>query len=333
MVNSYNFEEIEFFIDELKISGTLTLPKKKQNPCVILLNGYGSETRDLPVRNFKRYEFLANLLAKHGIASLRYDDRGSGKSSKVDWHDYTFEDLTTEVLEAQSFLKEHSFIDSKKIGLFGHSLGAIIAPLAASKNDDFSFVISAAPHGLIGLETAIQTRNAIAKLSGETREEITLQEKFIRNILKDLQEEKTSKDAIVKLKQNMLKRYQDTIKQEEREEVSFESFLQSTFEGFLLAYGDKPMYRSFLKFNPQNMYQKINCPILLLFADNDLIHPSEIHRKAIDLAFSKTETSITIHNFPDANHDFTKTKNKKITGFIDNFCKRITCWISNQFNY
>ena len=87
---TYEEMEIEFSIKDITLSGTLTIPKKEQNPCAILLSGYGAVTRDNSSRNFPRYKVLAEELVRKGIASLRFDDRGSGKSTKVNWHEYTF---------------------------------------------------------------------------------------------------------------------------------------------------------------------------------------------------------------------------------------------------
>lgn len=37
----YSEKEIEFSIEDITLSGTLTFPQKEQNPCSILLSGYG----------------------------------------------------------------------------------------------------------------------------------------------------------------------------------------------------------------------------------------------------------------------------------------------------
>jgi alpha-beta hydrolase superfamily lysophospholipase len=338
-MSSHKTEEITIIDAGIKIAGTLTLPNNEANPCVILLSGYGAETRDYAAGDFNRYEFLADELAKNGIASFRYDDRGCGKSSDVNWHNYTFDDLADEVIKIHSVLKDHHqtssrgnpSIHTKKIGLFGHSLGATIAPLAATKNTDFSFVISAAPHGLIGIETAIQSRSSLAIAAGEDQKEIAIQAEFLRKILIDLQDEKTSKNALAVLKQVMLKWYQETVEKEDREKITFEMFLKPTYEGFLLSFGDTPMYKSFLKFDPLEMYSKLKCPILLLFAENDSMHPAMVHREPILTTLIETNQNVTIQDFSNANHGFTKRENQTVFGFIDDFCDVIIAWIKNQF--
>lgn len=329
---TYEEIEIEFSIKDITLSGTLTIPKKERNPCTILLSGYGSVTRDNPSRNFPRYKVLAEELVRKGIASLRFDDRGSGKSTKVNWHDYTFDDLADEALAAVKFVKEILNIDSEKIGFIGHSLGATIGPLAASKSKEIAFISSLAPHGLIGVETAINSRNAMSKGLGESSEEITRWSKRLREILRELRDQKTKKNPLTNLKQLMEERYEKLQAEFKNNFQTFESFIGSTYEGALLQLGETSMYKSFLAFNPQEMYEQLNCPIQLMFAGNDSMHPIEIHKNPIKIALSKTNIDVKIVDFPDANHNFTTIENQVTTGFVAGFCECISDWIRNLFD-
>ncbi|MEA2071123.1 MAG: alpha/beta hydrolase [Asgard group archaeon] len=162
-------KEVDFLINNIQISGTLTIPKNECKQGIVFLSGYGPVTRDNEVKGLKRYKILAQMFAENNITSLRFDDRGCGKSTDVNWHDYTFNDLAKEAIAAANFLRNHPEITTDKIGFFGHSLGAIIGPLAATMNDDIAFIISAAPPGLNGQETALQTRNFIAKQKRRNR--------------------------------------------------------------------------------------------------------------------------------------------------------------------
>ncbi|NHJ32672.1 MAG: alpha/beta hydrolase [Asgard group archaeon] len=324
----YLEKEIEFSIKDLTLSGTLTLPKKERNPCAILLSGYGSTARDNTTGDFPRYKVLAEQLATNGFASFRFDDRGSGKSSKVNWHDYTFDDLADEALVAFDLVKNNKKITAEKIGFIGHSLGATTGLLAASKNKEVAFVVAAAPHGMIGVDTAINTRNAIARNADESQEEITQWSGTLRDILIGLQNKNTSKESLSKLKQALYDKYQRNISEEKRKELSFETFLQSTYEGFVLALGDTNMYRSFLNFNPWNAYNQLACHTLLVYAGNDLLHPSEIHKPTIETIFKENIGSkMDVLEFKNANHDFTIKENQKVIGFVDSFCELIINWI------
>jgi len=113
---------------------------------------------------------------------------------------------------------------------------------------------------------------------------------------------------------------------------TFEIFIESTYEGALLQIGETAMYKSFLAFNPQEMYKQLNCPIQLIFAGNDTMHPIEIHKKPIKTALSKMNIDIIITDFPNANHNFTTIENQMTTGFVAGFCEFISDWIRNLFD-
>ena len=324
-----NEEEFEFTVDNLTLSGTLTLPIMEKSPCAILLSGYGAETRDYETKEFKRYKVLSEKLADNGIASLRFDDRGCGKSTDVNWHNYTFEDLANEAINAYLALKNHPSIDSNKIGFIGHSLGGAIAPFAASKNAEISFVVSTGPHGLIGIETAIQTSNSIAKAAGESIESIENWSEALKDILSDLQNPESSQEAVQKLQLEMEKKYQKLPNEKKEHFPTFESFIKTTYEGFLLVFGNTPMYRYFLGFDPQNIYKKVTCPICIIFAKNDMLHPMTKHKDAIIQALEGIGKEYsTVIEF-NANHDFVHNEEKNTIRFVDGFCEKIINWINN----
>lgn len=69
------------------------------------------------------------------------------------------------------FLQKRKEIDSNRIGLLGHILGAAIAPLAASTSEAIAFIVVLGGHGLIGSETGKISRRYIGRALGETEEE------------------------------------------------------------------------------------------------------------------------------------------------------------------
>lgn len=91
--------------------------------------------------------FLADLFARKGIAALIFDKRGVGKSTG-NWRQSTFNDLARDAIAGIEFLKGRRDIDAGRIGIFGHSQGAAIAPLVASLSSAVSFVIASAASGI-----------------------------------------------------------------------------------------------------------------------------------------------------------------------------------------
>lgn len=133
------------------LSGTLTWPEgydgKKPVPVVIMVSGSGLQNRDEEVFGHKPFLVLADRLARNGIASLRYDDRGTGKSTG-DASKATTSDFMKDAAAGLELLRsmEGKF---SRVGVIGHSEGGLIAfMLAADGMTDF--IVSMAGTGVKG---------------------------------------------------------------------------------------------------------------------------------------------------------------------------------------
>lgn len=133
------------------LSGTLTWPEgydgKKPVPVVIMVSGSGMQNRDEEVFGHKPFLVLADRLARNGIASLRYDDRGTGKSTG-DASKATTSDFMKDAAAGLELLRS---MDGKfsRVGVIGHSEGGLIAfMLAADGRTDF--IVSMAGTGVKG---------------------------------------------------------------------------------------------------------------------------------------------------------------------------------------
>lgn len=133
------------------LSGTLTWPEgydgKKPVPVVIMVSGSGLQNRDEEVFGHKPFLVLADRLARNGIASLRYDDRGTGKSTG-DVSKATTSDFMKDAAAGLELLRS---MDGKfsRVGVIGHSEGGLIAfMLAADGRTDF--IVSMAGTGVKG---------------------------------------------------------------------------------------------------------------------------------------------------------------------------------------
>lgn len=113
--------------DGLPLSGTLTLPAGLgPHPAVLLLHGSGRLDRDANTGRL-RMELgkpLAAALAQNGIASLRYDRRGTG-ATPGDWRATGFDDNRDDGEAALRALAERSDIHADAVGVVGHSEGAV----------------------------------------------------------------------------------------------------------------------------------------------------------------------------------------------------------------
>ncbi len=86
---------------------------------------------------------LARHFARAGFACLSWDKPGVGKSTG-DYMTQTLRDRADEALAAVRYVRGRKEIRGDRIGLWGHSQGGMVAPLAASLSDDVAFVIDVA---------------------------------------------------------------------------------------------------------------------------------------------------------------------------------------------
>jgi len=157
----YSTEELSFCNGDAVLQGTLTLPKDctRDTPVVLLVTGSGQQNRDEEIFGHKPFAVIADALARAGIATLRYDDRGFGASTG-DIAGCTTEDLKNDALSGVELLRERF----NCVGVAGHSEGGTIAfMLAAEKKVDF--VISLAGGVVSMAETLIrQNEDVLSKL-------------------------------------------------------------------------------------------------------------------------------------------------------------------------
>lgn len=122
--------KIEFKRDGLTLRGALVLPSNKTSKLVILLHGFAS---DMGYTNDSLLYQLSKQLNQVGIATLRFDFNGHGKS------DGKFEDMTVlnEIADAKAALDYARAIPQiKKIMLLGHSQGGVVASMLAGYYPD-----------------------------------------------------------------------------------------------------------------------------------------------------------------------------------------------------
>lgn len=163
----YATEEVTFTntADGAVFSGTLTYPvgyekmAESDTPIVIMVTGSGQQNRDEEVFDHKPFLVLADHLARNGIASLRYDDRGTGKSTG-DTGELTTETNMEDALAAVSFVRQTGRFDST--GVLGHSEGGAIAFMLGARGKA-DFIVSMAGPGVKGDSVLIgQNRLALA---------------------------------------------------------------------------------------------------------------------------------------------------------------------------
>ncbi len=288
----YDEEEVgyENRRDGVKLAGTLTLPRGKGPfPAALLITGSGPQDRDESLLGHKPFLVLADYLTRQGIAVLRVDDRGvDGSTGSVP--NSTSEDLAADVTAGIEFLKARKGIDSKQIGLIGHSEGGLIAPMVAAQNADVAFIVLMAGTGLTGEEILYLQGSLILKAGGASVEQLAKQRATQEIIFKVLKEEKDPAAAENRLHEELSK----SATEEERKKFAIQIKQVNTV-----------WFRYFLTFDPRPALREVKCPVLALNGENDLQVPVNENLREIEAALKAGgNKDVTIVRLPKLNHLF-----------------------------
>ena len=181
----YDQEDVTFSNGDATLSGTLVYPQgwngRKKVPVAILVSGSGLQNRDEELFGHKPFLVIADYLARKGIATLRYDDRGAGKSTG-DGATATTMDFMEDAAAGTEFLR--SLGKFGKVGIIGHSEGGEIAYMLGAR-EKVDFLVSLAGPGIQGDSILLlQNLNALRKAGltmGLTKEYVRFQVKANHN--------------------------------------------------------------------------------------------------------------------------------------------------------
>ncbi len=303
----YLEEEVVFDNSEalVSLSGTLTIPSGDGKfPVVVLISGSGPQDRDETVANHKPFWILADYLTRQGIAVLRFDDRGVGKSTG-NFSEATTADFSTDVLSAVKYLKSRDDIDSNNIGLIGHSEGGIIAPLAANQTKDVSFIVLLASTGIPGSEISLMQSISMRPFP------VPNEKAYEQAIRKAITIAGSNKELSV-IKSELLEHYNSTITPILQPLVGDDKKVSQIING-LIETRTTPWVRYFYNYNPANEIEKLDIPVLSLNGTNDTQVVAEINQKGIKDALIKGKNKdYKVLKLEGLNHFFQESKTGKM---------------------
>lgn len=164
----YTTEEVTFenTQDSAVLAGTLCYPVDykdgKRIPVVLMVTGSGQQDRNETLFDHQPFAVIADHLARHGIASLRYDDRGVG-GSKGEVATATSHNFMLDAEAGVKFLRKLKRFS--KVGVLGHSEGGMIAfMMGAHKSVDF--IVSMAGPAQSGDSISAEQTNIIMRQNG-----------------------------------------------------------------------------------------------------------------------------------------------------------------------
>ncbi|RZJ56172.1 MAG: alpha/beta fold hydrolase [Flavobacterium sp.] len=294
----YYTEEVTFENkkDNVILAGTLSLPQKEGNfPVVILISGSGKQNRDEEILGHKPFLVLADYLTKNGIAVLRFDDRGAGKSTG-DFSKATTADFAKDVQSGVDYLKTRKEINKSKIGLIGHSEGGIINAIVAADSKDINYIVSLAGPGIRGDKLLLLQKELIERQMGISETEIQKGQEIYGGAYKIILNSTVYDD-------NLKTQMNSYFKTKLGDSITDDQL------NVLTATITNPWMYYFFKLDPSSVFKKVKCPVLALNGAKDLQVPAEVNLEAIKKAVtSGGNKKITIKILPDFNHLFQECK-------------------------
>ncbi|MCD4772399.1 MAG: alpha/beta hydrolase [Bacteroidales bacterium] len=339
--NSFIEEEVTFTnpVDGAILSGTLTKPSNKGVfPAVILISGSGLQDRDETVYGHKPFKVLAEYLTKNGIAVLRFDDRGAGKSTGDVWN-ATIEVFAGDALAGIDFLKSCKNVNPYRIGIIGHSQGAMEGMMLASKYNDIAFLIMLGGPGIPWAENMVEANEENLRRQGKSKESIDAGNKLLKKMIPVMQagsDYEITKNKLYEVVREWKQSLTGTTKTEIEEfDKSHPGFWKTMASDYAT-----PIYMSAVNFIPSQYLKKIHCPVLSIIGDKDVHVLSSLNnpviQNALDQGGNKNSTVVELN---DINHMLQKCETGLISeyaeieeSFNQEVLELITTWINDQGN-
>ena len=286
----YRIKEVNF-VNEKEgntLTGTLTIPKGKGPfPAMVLVSGSGQQNRDEELMNHRPFWVIADYCARHGVAVLRYDDRGMGGSTG-EVENATSLDFSYDAEAAFDFLRKQKRIDASRVGILGHSEGGVINFMVSARRPEVAFLVSLAGPSVNGIEVLKAQGEAIYRAQGLSEEAITFSS-AANNQLYGIIEQSESREEADSLLRQLVKGWGYN------EELTEQTVSQLTI----------PWMYYFLKYDPTEAIVKTNCPALLLNGSKDLQVIASQNLPGYEKIIAEHgKTNLTLRELPDLNHLF-----------------------------
>ena len=263
------------------LAATLTKPRgegRLRHPTVVLVAGSGPADRDETVAGIPVFAQLAGALAERGFLVVRYDKRGVGQSGgRTEM--VTLQDYADDVVAIVKWLARREDVDTRRMGVLGHSEGGLVAMLAAAREKKIDSLVLVATPGSTGGDLILeQQRHQLDVLKvpdPERQQKIDLQEKVHAAVISD--------------------KGWEGIQPEVRRQA------------------DTAWFRSLLRFDPAEIMPRIKQPILIVQGDLDVqVLPHHAERLAEMAQKRKKSPPVETVHLPGVNHLLVKASTGEV---------------------
>ncbi|MFB6285217.1 MAG: alpha/beta hydrolase family protein [Candidatus Bipolaricaulia bacterium] len=282
--------------DGLTLAGTLTVPTTTdvEPPVVVMLHGSGPIDRDgnAPGLALDVFRQLADPLAQNGIASLRYDKRGVGKS-EGSFDAACMSDLVADARSAVQFVKARPEINSEQVFVLGHSEGGTLAQIVATRASLAGLILIAAPAQPLG--------------------------KVITWQLQQTLKEQGAPDSQIESELNKQRRFNKWVKRTEGKWGNYTlKDVQDAVPGFTarewLSAQSFPLcwYREHFNHDPLSTIRNIEVPVLIVHGQNDRQVPPPAAHSLAQAGKDAGNDDVQARVFSNLNHVLRRDQDKAL---------------------
>jgi uncharacterized protein len=297
----FPYDEVEAAIvssaDGTRLQGTLTLPRGTGPfPAVLLLSGAGAQDRDYGALGHRFFLVLADHLTRQGIAVLRLDDRGAGRSGG-DSGQATIAEALGDVQAGVARLRQDPRVAADRVGLLAHSEGGRVAPVAIGRAPGIAFLVLLAPpaisaEGLAGAQAVAAGGDPAARA----------QSALLLMIRRRVQEEPNLERAATDILEG-LDAWASTLPPDEAQIIRALS-ARAPFRAQLsqlVATVGTPWNRSLFRLDPEPPLAALRVPVLALYGDLDKQAPPGDNAPVLQRLWA-AHPDATVRALPGLNH-------------------------------
>jgi len=291
------YEELDVSVTNraagITLACTLTEPRGK-GPfgAVVLATGSGPQNRDEALMGHRPFLVLSDAITRKGVAVLRCDDRGVGKSTGTFPKATTF-DFADDTLAEVNALKSRSEIDRAHVGIAGHSEGAIVAAIAAAGSKDVAFIALLAGPALPGDQLSNLQRAWFERAAGENAQAIAATKAKWDEAYTIIKAEPDDAAATRKLRA-----LYDRLPATDREQLGGPAGFDAQARELL-----SPWWRTFIALDPRAFLTRVTVPVLALDGERDMQVEPSANLPAMKKALAH-DHDVTVEEMPGLNHLF-----------------------------
>jgi hypothetical protein len=297
----YRSEEVQVASGDITLAGALTLPPGDgPYPGVVLLTGSGPQDRDESLFGHKPFLLLADRLTRGGVAVLRLDDRGVGGSGGS-LEDSGYADLVADAAAAVRHLAARPEVAGDRVGLLGHSEGAIVAPQAAVAAADGAppaFLVLLAGPAVPGAALLNRQLAGVTRAQGVPPELAVDLDRLLAAGIEVLAAGggKTEIDARLGTLAGEL-----AADRPEADRPVLAGLVSAA--GRILAGFDRPLLRELIRHDPGPALSRVRVPVLAIYGGRDLNVPADQSAPALEAALARAgNPDATVRVLPELNH-------------------------------